>query len=77
MDITPPRRARSRRRLSHRLPTMKLAFFALLLGISIGYFYGFGDAKVYKKNVVERTIDKVGGKNRGRYNNDLDQKVDR
>lgn len=56
---------------------MKLALFALLLGISIGYFYGFGDAKVYKKNVVERTIDKVGGKNRGRYNNDLDQKVDR
>jgi hypothetical protein len=52
---------------------MKLAFFALALGIAIGYGYGFQDAKVHKKSIVERTIDRVGGKNRGAYNNDLDK----
>lgn len=52
---------------------MKLACFALALGIAIGYGYGFQDAKVHKKSIVERTIDRVGGKNRGAYNNDLDK----
>jgi hypothetical protein len=52
---------------------MKLTIFALILGIAIGYGYGFRDAKIHKKSIVERTIDRVGGKNRGAYNNDLDK----
>ena len=52
---------------------MKLTVFALVLGIAIGYGYGFRDAKIHKKSIVERTIDRVGGKNRGAYNNDLDK----
>jgi hypothetical protein len=52
---------------------MKLAIFALVIGIAIGYGYGFQDAKVHKKSIVERTLDRVGGKNRGAYNNDLDK----
>ncbi|HVD05322.1 MAG TPA: hypothetical protein VNB89_04875 [Gemmatimonadaceae bacterium] len=52
---------------------MKLTIFALVLGIAIGYGYGFRDAKIHKKSIVERTIDRVGGKNRGAYNNDLDK----
>jgi hypothetical protein len=55
---------------------MKLALFALIIGISIGYFYGFDDAKHNQKNVVERTVDRVGGKNRGRYANDIDKQAD-
>ena len=55
---------------------MKLALFALLLGIGIGYFYGFDDAKRHDKNVVARTVDKVGGKNRGKYANDIDKQAD-
>jgi hypothetical protein len=55
---------------------MKLAFFALLLGITIGYFYGFDDARHHDKNVVSRTVDRVGGKNRGRYANDIDKQAD-
>ena len=55
---------------------MKLAIFALVLGISVGYFYGFDDAKHNKKNVVERTVDRVGGKNRGKYANDIDKRAD-
>ena len=52
---------------------MKLAIFALIIGIAIGYGYGWKDAKIHKKSVVERTLDRVGGKNRGAYNNDLDK----
>jgi hypothetical protein len=52
---------------------MKLTIFALVLGIAIGYGYGFQDAKIHKKSIVERTIDRVGGKNRGAYNNDIDK----
>ena len=55
---------------------MKLALFALLLGIGIGYFYGFDDARHHDKNIVARTVDKVGGKNRGRYANDIDKQAD-
>ena len=55
---------------------MKLALFALLLGIGIGYFYGFDDAKHNTKNVVERTVDRVGGKNRGKYANDIDKQAE-
>ena len=52
---------------------MKLVILALVVGIAIGYGYGFKDAKIHKKSVVERTLDRVGGKNRGAYNNDIDK----
>ena len=55
---------------------MKLALFALIVGMSIGYFYGFDDARHHTKNVVERTVDKVGGKNRDRLNNDIDKQTE-
>ena len=55
---------------------MKLFAFALILGISIGYFYGFADAQKHKHNVVSRTVDKVGGKNRERVGNDIDRKTE-
>lgn len=50
--------------------------FVLVIGISIGYFYGFDDAKKNDENVVERTVERVGGKNRGQYNNDVDKRMD-
>ena len=55
---------------------MKLFAFALIIGISIGYFYGFADAQKHKQNVVSRTVDKVGGKNRDRFRNDIDTKTE-
>ena len=55
---------------------MKLALLALLLGISIGYFYGYDDARHHTKNIVERTVDRVGGKNRDRMSNDVDKQTE-
>lgn len=50
--------------------------FVLVVGISIGYFYGFDDAKKNDENVVARTVERVGGKNRGQYNNDVDKRME-
>ena len=51
--------------------------FALVLvaGIAIGYFYGFDDAKKNDENVVTRVVERVGGSNRGKYNSDIDKKM--
>ena len=50
--------------------------FALVVGISIGYFYGFDDARKHADNVVARVVAQVGGSNRGKYNNDIDKRMD-
>jgi hypothetical protein len=50
--------------------------FVLVVGITIGYFYGFNDAKKHGDNVVTRVVAQVGGSNRGRYNNDVDKRMD-
>jgi hypothetical protein len=50
--------------------------FVLVVGISIGYFYGFSDAKKNEVTVVERVVDRVGGSNRGKYRTDIDKQMD-
>ena len=50
--------------------------FVLVVGISIGYFYGFDDAKKHDDNVVTRVVDRVGGNSRGKYNNDVDKQME-
>ncbi len=48
----------------------------LALGVAIGYGYGFRDAKKHNRTVVSRVLDKVGGSNRGKYNQDVDKRAD-
>ena len=50
--------------------------FVLVVGISIGYFYGFADAKKNDVTVVERIVDRVGGSNRGKYRADIDKQME-
>ncbi len=47
----------------------------LLIGMAIGYGYGFKDAKKHEKTVFSRTIDKIGGSNRGKYKTDTDKQM--
>ena len=49
--------------------------FVLAVGIAIGYFYGFGDAKKNDENVVTRVVERVGGSTRGKYSTDVDAKM--
>jgi hypothetical protein len=55
---------------------MKQFALALILGIVIGYFYGFSDAKSHRHNVVRRIVSTVGGSNRSKLSNDVDAKVE-
>lgn len=56
---------------------MKKTLFVLLLGVAAGYQIGWQDAQDHSVSIVKRTIDRVGGKSRGRYNNDVDKQMDR
>lgn len=48
---------------------------ALVIGIAIGYFYGFDDAKKHDENVVERVVDRVGTTG-SKYSTDVDKQMD-
>ena len=48
----------------------------LVIGIAIGYGYGWKDARKHKQHVVERLVSRVGGKNRGAYDTDLDRRAE-
>ena len=50
--------------------------FILVVGVAVGYGYGWKDAKKNKQNVVERVVSRVGGKNRGAYDTNLDAQVE-
>jgi hypothetical protein len=50
--------------------------FILVVGVAVGYSYGWKDAKTHKQNVVERVVSRVGGKNRGAYDTNLDAQVE-
>jgi hypothetical protein len=51
--------------------------FILVVGVAIGYGYGFKDAQVNRKNVVARMVDRVGGSNRDEFRNDIDGRMDK
>ncbi len=44
----------------------------LAIGVTIGYLYGFGDAKQHEQNIVSRYLDNVGGDARSYTKNDTD-----
>ena len=48
----------------------------LVIGIAIGYFYGFDDAKKNDENVLTRVVERVGGSSRGKYSTDIDKKME-
>ena len=47
----------------------------LVIGIAIGYFYGFDDAKKHDENVVERVVERVGTTG-GKYQTDVDKQME-
>jgi hypothetical protein len=50
--------------------------FLVSLGAAIGYSYGYKDARIHDKTIVERTLDRLGGSARGKYDPNLDRKHD-
>lgn len=56
---------------------MKKLVLVLLIGVAAGYQIGWQDAQKHTETVVKRTIDKVGGKTRGQYGNDVDAQMEK
>ena len=56
---------------------MLKTFFLLLLGFAAGYSFGFKDAKSHDEDVVTRTVERVGGSARGKYNQNVDAQMQR
>ena len=50
--------------------------FILVVGVAVGYSFGWKDAKTHKQNVVERVVSRVGGKNRGAYDTNIDAQAE-
>ena len=47
----------------------------IVLGVAVGYSFGWKDAQKNDRHVVERVVDRVGGSNRGKYSSDLEQRA--
>ena len=50
--------------------------FVLFIGLTLGYSYGFNDAKKNDRTVFARAVGKVGGASRDKVRNDLDARAD-
>lgn len=49
----------------------------LIVGVAIGYFIGFNDARTHDKNVVERLVSRAGGSARTGVSNDIDARLEK
>jgi hypothetical protein len=55
---------------------MVRTLFILAVGASIGYVYGYKDAKTHDKTIVERTLDRAGAAAKGKYLSHVEQETD-
>ena len=51
--------------------------FILLIGFAAGYSYGWKDAQVHAEDVVTRTVDRITHLAGGKYNQNVDQTMER
>lgn len=49
----------------------------LIIGIAIGYFIGFSDARTHDRHIVQRLVDRAGGAARSGLNNDVDARAEK
>ncbi len=56
---------------------MKKTILVLAIGIAMGYFAGFSDARAHKEDIVQRLVARVGGANRDHMPNDVDATMER
>jgi hypothetical protein len=56
---------------------MKKTLFLIGVGIAIGYFTGFTDARQHDQNIVQRAVARVGKSQSARAPNDVDAAMER
>lgn len=55
---------------------MMRVLIVLIIGLVIGYAYGFSDARKHDRNVAVRLIERAGGSTRDRVGTDVDRKLE-
>lgn len=55
---------------------MSRIIFLLLVGMGIGYLYGWRDAQTNDEPAYARALSQVGGSTRGLVKSDVDAKMD-
>jgi hypothetical protein len=48
----------------------------LLLGLALGYSYGFKDAKKHDRTIFARSVDRIGGSARDKVRSRADEQLD-
>lgn len=61
---------------SARLVIMKKALVLLVVGVAVGYWWGFTDARTYHADVVTRLVQRVGGRTRSALGTNTDHLLD-
>ena len=56
---------------------MLRVLFIFAVGMSLGYWVGFKDARTHRQDVVARTVARVGGHTRQDVSGDMDKKMER
>lgn len=55
---------------------MRKVLFLLVVGVAVGYWWGWTDAQVNQDDVVTRLVNQAGGKTRSSMNANADQTMD-
>ena len=55
---------------------MKALILGLIIGLAIGYFWGFGEAAAGKPNVAQRVLNKFGVETVKRGNRRIEAAID-
>lgn len=55
---------------------MRKILLLLAIGVAIGYWWGFKDAKVNEHDIVSRLVSRAGGATRGNVTNNTDRLMD-
>ncbi|HEX7942906.1 MAG TPA: hypothetical protein VF488_13930 [Gemmatimonadaceae bacterium] len=55
---------------------MKKALVLLVIGVAVGYWWGYRDARTYDTDVVTRMIHQAGGKTRESVKSNTDRLMD-
>lgn len=51
-------------------------FIMLVVGLVVGYSYGFKDSKIHDENIAVRMIGKVGGSSRDKVRSNADKTLE-
>lgn len=48
----------------------------LLIGLALGYTFGWKDAQTHDRHIAARVLDRAGGSTRGKVQSDVDKKME-